>query len=85
MLELQQHGIQSALIHGKQVSADLLDAPRDSIAVQRPQDIESLEDHKRQRSLEDVRLLFHNKARFIAPPFWFPTGNVTQVLWENNR
>jgi hypothetical protein len=30
------------LIDGKKISADLLDAPRDSIPVQRSQDIKSL-------------------------------------------
>jgi hypothetical protein len=33
------------LVYGQQISADLLDAPRDSIAIQRPQDIKSLENY----------------------------------------
>src|SRR5215813_2594565 len=36
LLQLQQHRIESALIHGKHVSADLLDSSGDSVAVQRP-------------------------------------------------
>src|ERR1700676_422583 len=33
---------------------------RDSVAVQQSQDIESLEDHQRQRALENVRFLLHS-------------------------
>jgi len=51
LLQLQQHGIQSPLIHRQQISADLFDAPRDAVAVLRSQDIQSLEDHQRQRAL----------------------------------
>jgi hypothetical protein len=54
------------LIHGKQISADLLDAPRDSITVQRSQDIESLQDHQRQCALKDVRFLFHSTAILVS-------------------
>jgi hypothetical protein len=47
LLQLQQYGIESALIHGEHVSIDLLDAPGEAVAVQGTQNIESLEDHQR--------------------------------------
>jgi hypothetical protein len=42
MLELVQPGKQRALVDSQKVSADLLDAPRDSRAVLRSQDISVL-------------------------------------------
>jgi molecular chaperone HtpG len=55
MLQFEKHWIKSALIDGKQIPADLLDAPGDSIAVQRSEHIERLEDHQGQRSLQHIR------------------------------
>jgi hypothetical protein len=66
LLKLQEHGIQSALIDGKQITTDLLDAPRDPITVKRPQDIKSLEDHKRQSALQDVCFLFHRSVVLVS-------------------
>ena len=60
LLQLQQNGIQRALIDREQISADLLDAPRDPVAVQRPQHIQSLEHHQRQRALPDIRFLYRS-------------------------
>jgi hypothetical protein len=48
------------LINRKQVSADLLYAPRDSVAVLGSQDFESLQDHQRQCALPDVRFLLRH-------------------------
>ena len=39
----------------------LLDPASDSITVQRPQNIERLEDHQRQSALQNIRLLFHKE------------------------
>ena len=80
MLQLQQQGIERALIHIQKVSADLLDAPGDSPAVLRSQDIECLENHQRKRSLQDVRLFFHSRFTFR-----FPTGIMTRFLLESKR
>jgi len=66
LLQFQQDGIESALIHGQQISADLLDAPRDAVAVERTQNIESLEDHQCQRALQDVGFLFHGTAIWVS-------------------
>jgi len=62
MLQLQQQGIKRALVHSQQVAADLLDATGDSPAVLRPQDIECLEDHERECSLQDVGLFLHRES-----------------------
>src|SRR6202034_1052766 len=66
LLQLQQYGIESALIHRQQIAADLLDAPGDSVAVQWPQDVESLEDHQCERALQDVEFLFHSAAILVS-------------------
>ncbi len=59
MFELEQQGIQRALVESQKVSADLLDAPCDSVAVLRSQNIEGFEDHQRKRSLQNVGFLLH--------------------------
>ncbi len=80
MLELEQQGIKRALVDSQKVSADLLDAPGDSPAVLRSQDIECLEDHQRQCSLQDVWFFLHGESTFR-----FPTGIMTCFLLESNR
>src|SRR6266478_7262066 len=80
MLELEQQGIQRALVDSQKVSADLLDAPGNSPAVLRSQDIECLEDHQRERTLQDVRLFLHGESTFR-----FPTGIMACFLLESNR
>src|ERR1700739_1386497 len=80
MLELEQQGIQRALVDGQEVSTDLLDGPRDSPAVLRSQDIECLEDHQRERTLQDVRLFLHYNSTFR-----FPTGIMARLLLESKR
>src|SRR6202044_1388967 len=80
MLKLEQQGIKRALVDSQQVSADLLDASGDSPAVLRSQDIECLEDHQRERTLQDVRLFLHGGSTFR-----FPTGIMTCFLLESNR
>jgi hypothetical protein len=64
------------LIHGQQIPADLLDAPCDSIAVQRSQNVESLEDHQGQRALLDVGFLVHNTFVLVSNRNYgtFPLG-----------
>ena len=80
--------IQTPLIDGKKISADLLDAPRDSVAMLRSQDIESLEDHQRQRALQDVRFLFHCTAVLVSNrksgtlPLGKQTGKISFELNE---
>jgi hypothetical protein len=66
VLEPEEHGIERPLIHRQQVTADLLDAAGNPVAVQRAQDLERLEHHQRQRSLLHIplghaRLLLYTK------------------------
>ena len=59
MLQLEQQGIERALVDGQKVSADLLNAAGDAVAVLRSQNIEGFEDHQRKRSLQNVGLFLH--------------------------
>jgi len=54
LLELEEHGVQCALIDGEQVAANLLDAASDAIAVKWAKDIEGLENHQGEGALEDI-------------------------------
>ena len=60
MLQLEQQGIERALVEGEKVAADLLDAAGDAVAMLRAQNIEGLEDHQRKRALQNVGLFFHS-------------------------
>src|SRR6266567_2832591 len=80
MLELEQQGIKRALVDSQKVSADLLDAPGNSPAVLLSQDVECLENHQRERTLQDFRLFLHGESTFR-----FPTGIMARLLLENNR
>jgi hypothetical protein len=62
MLKLQQQGIERALVESQKVSADLLNAPCNAVAVLRAQHIESFQHHERKRSLQNVRLFLHERA-----------------------
>ena len=77
MLELEQQGIKRALVDSQKVSADLLDAPGDTPAVLRSQDIQCLEDHQCQRSLQDVGFFLHRRSTFR-----FPTGIMARSFWK---
>ena len=59
MLKLEQQGIERALVESQKVSADLLDASGNALAMLRSQNIECFEDHQRERSLQNVRLFLH--------------------------
>ena len=59
MLQLEQQGIERALIHSQKVAADLLDAAGNAVAVLRAQHIEGFEDHERKRSLQNVGFFLH--------------------------
>src|ERR1700730_5810649 len=54
LLQLQQRRVQLALVELEKIPADLLDPPRDRVAMQRPQNIQGLEHHQRQRALSNV-------------------------------
>ena len=61
MLQLEQQGIERALIHSQKVAADLLDAPGDPVAVLRSKDVQRLQDHQRKRPLQHIRLFLHRE------------------------
>src|SRR5580765_3889283 len=55
MCELQERGVQRALVDRELLAADLLDAPRDRVAMQGAHRVQRLEDHEIERAVEDVR------------------------------
>lgn len=54
LFEFEEDGIERALIDGEEVTADLLDAAGQAVAVERAEDVEGLEDHEGEGALEDV-------------------------------
>lgn len=66
LLQLQQQGIKGALVDSQNISADLLDAAGNPVAVLRPQHIKGFQDHQRKRSLQNIGLFFHRD-----PPLGF--------------
>src|SRR4026208_1879006 len=71
LLELQEGGVEGAVIEGQAVLAGLLDAAIDAVAVEGPEDLEGFEDHQGQSALFDVQLLCH------TPVLWDTHSTVT--------
>jgi hypothetical protein len=59
VLEAHQRRIDSAVVELQGAAADLFDAAGDAEPVLRPHRLERLENHQRQRALQEVRLLVH--------------------------
>src|SRR5205807_1783811 len=59
LFELEQRGIQRAVIEGKQVAAGLLDAAGDAVTVKRAESLKCFEDHQSQSPLQDIFLFAH--------------------------
>jgi hypothetical protein len=80
MLQLQQQGIERALVQGQNISADLLDAPGDAVAVLRP---------STSRVLRTISASVPCKTSGFSfmkgPTFRFPTGRMARFLLESNR
>ena len=57
LLEPQQDWIQCPLVDRQKISADLLDSPGNPVAMQRSENIQSFQNHERQRALSNVRFL----------------------------
>ena len=57
LFQPQQHRIQSALVDGENIPADLLDPSGNPVAMQRPQNIQSFKHHERQGALSYVSFL----------------------------
>ena len=66
LLELEQGGVERAVVERQAVLARFLDAARDAVAVQGPEDLEGLEDHQGEGALLHVELLRH------VPSYGFP-------------
>ena len=79
LLQPKQKGIQRPLIYREQVSANLLDAPRDAVAMQRTKDIERLQYHQRQRALQNIGLFAHKTF------LWLSNRTMPHFLLESNR
>ena len=54
LFEFEENGVERALIDGEEIAADLLDAAGEAVAVERAEDVESLEDHEGEGALEDI-------------------------------
>src|SRR5437762_2572646 len=62
LLQPQERCVDRPLIELQHVVADLLDPPRDAVAVQRSHRFERLQDHQVERPLENVRLRLGHAA-----------------------
>src|SRR5215469_3077113 len=80
MLQLEQQRIQGALVDGKKIAADLFDAARNAVAMERPKQIKGFEDHQGQGSLRDVGLLGHWGGHLLVS-----NRNMPRFLLESNR
>src|SRR5215472_14853433 len=59
LFQLQESRVKRAVIQRKEVSADLLNAPRQPVPVLRPHGLESAQDHKSQRTLPNIGFVAH--------------------------
>ncbi len=57
LFEFEEDGVERALVDGEEIAADLLDAAGEAVAVERAENVESLEDHEGESALEDVGFL----------------------------
>jgi hypothetical protein len=64
LLQLEERGVERAVVDGEEAAAGLLDAARDAVAVQRPHRFESLKDHQGERALLDIHLVGHSGASY---------------------
>ena len=67
LLQLEQRGVEGAVVEGEPVPAGLLDPAGDSVAVERPEDLEGPEDHQGQGALLDIQFFGHGSC-----PMGFP-------------
>jgi hypothetical protein len=67
------------LVDSEQISADLLDPPCNAVAVERPKQVQRLQDHQRESALLDILLWVHQFS------FWLSTEECHVPLGESNR
>src|SRR4051812_43907555 len=59
LLELEQGGIEGAVVERKPILAGLFDAPGDAVAVERPEHLECFENHEGEGALFDFEFVRH--------------------------
>ena len=59
LLELQERGVQRAVVDAQLMVARLFNPPGDAVSVQRSERLQRLEDHQGQRALPDVGAVSH--------------------------
>src|SRR5258708_6314465 len=74
LFQLQQGGVERALVERQLVAADLLDAAGDAITVERAQRLEGLEHHQSQAAVEDVALVGRHMLEGYSCTCWESTG-----------
>src|SRR5687767_16004544 len=84
LLELQEGGVERAVVEGEPVAAGLLNPAGDAVTMERPQGFERLQHHQRQRALPHIR----TGARRLcahAVSYGKAIGMMAQLLWQGNR
>jgi len=70
-------------VNREQVTANLLDAPCDSIAMERPEHVKGLENHQCQRALLDIFFLLHVISSHAV--VLVTNTRMPDFHWESNR
>src|SRR5207244_1518734 len=75
LLQLQQGGVERAVVHGQQVAAGLFDPARNPVPVQWPQRLSGLQHHQRQRALPNIRSFTHrfSPVAYMGYPYLYAT------------
>src|SRR5208283_376598 len=75
LFELQQRGVERAVVNEQAVAAGLLDAAGDAVAVERAEKLDGFQDHEGQGALPDVGFVAH------ATSYGLAIEKVSCVLW----
>src|SRR5262249_28227441 len=79
LLELEQRGIERAVVDGKKIPTGLLDSACNAIPVQRAHAFQGFENHQSQCALPDVFAFAHDRS-----PIGNPYRLLPRFLLENN-
>src|SRR5438132_553236 len=74
LFQLQQSGVERAVVHGQEVAARLLDAAGDAVAVERSDRFEGLQHHQGEGALPDVRFGAHEDS------YWIPIALMSSPM-----
>src|SRR5262245_27580239 len=80
VLEAYERDVNRALVQNDRVAADLLDAPRDAVSVERAHGEQRAEDHEVQCALEDLEFVGRH-----TPVLWDVHRSVWPFMWYVNR